>query len=62
MVAANVSKKIPQYSDKELFRLFKHGIKKDETGLWSMPAGMFVNLSPKDICRLIAYLRTVPAA
>ncbi len=61
MIAANISKKIPQYSDEELFRLFKHGIKKDGTGLWSMPAGMFVNLSEKDIYQLIAYLRTVPA-
>lgn len=61
MVAANISKKIPTYSNKELFRLFRHGIKKDGTGLWSMPAGMFVNLSEKDIQRLIAYLRTVPA-
>jgi cytochrome c553 len=61
MVAANISKKIPAYSDKELFRLFKQGIKKDGTGLWSMPAGMFVNLSKEDICRLIAHLRTVPA-
>ncbi len=61
MVAANISKKIPTYSDEELFRLFKHGIKKDGTGLWSMPAGMFVNLSEKDIYQLIAYLRTVPA-
>jgi cytochrome c553 len=60
MVAANISKKIPAYSDKELFRLFKQGIKKDGTGLWSMPAGMFVNLSKEDICRLIAHLRTVP--
>ncbi|MEP6594556.1 MAG: c-type cytochrome [Ginsengibacter sp.] len=61
MVAATISRKIPQYSDKELFRLFKHGIKKDGTGLWSMPAGMFVNLSKKDIFQLIAFLRTVPA-
>jgi cytochrome c553 len=61
MIAANITKKIPQYSDKELFRLFKHGIKKDGTGLWSMPVGMFVNLSQKDICQLIGYLRTVPA-
>ncbi len=61
IVAANVSKVIPQYSDKELFRLIKHGIKKDGTGLWGMSVGMFVNLTPKDICQLIAYLRTVPA-
>jgi cytochrome c553 len=57
---ANISKVIPQYSDKELFRLIKHGIKKDGTGLWGMTVGMFVNLSEKDICRLIAHLRTVP--
>lgn len=60
MVIANISKVIPQYSDKELFRLIKHGIKKDGTGLWGMTVGMFVNLSQKDICRLIAHLRTVP--
>jgi len=61
MIAVNISKKILQYSDKELFRLFRHGIKKDGTGLWSMPAGMFINLSQKYIYRLIAYLRTIPA-
>src|SRR4051812_9291645 len=26
MIAANISKKIPQYSDNELYRLFRHGI------------------------------------
>ena len=60
MIAANISKKIPLYSDQELFRLFRHGIKKDGTGLWSMPAGMFVNLSQKDIGQLIGFLRTIP--
>jgi cytochrome c553 len=61
LTIANISKVIPQYSDRELFRLLKHGIKKDGTGLWGMPVGMFVNLSEKDISRLIAHLRTVPA-
>lgn len=60
MVAANISKKIHQYSDNELYRLFRHGIKKDGTALWAMPAGMFVNFSEKDIYRLIAHLRTIP--
>jgi cytochrome c553 len=61
LVAANLSRVIPQYSDKELFRLIKHGLKKDGRGLWGMPVGMFVNLSERDISRLIAHLRTVPA-
>ncbi len=61
IVAANISKVIPQYSDKELFRLIKHGIKKNGTGLWGMSVSMFVNLTGKDICQLIAFLRTVPA-
>jgi cytochrome c553 len=60
MIAANVTKKILEYSDKEMYRLFKHGIKKDGTELWSMPAGMFANLTQIDICRLIAHLRTIP--
>jgi cytochrome c553 len=61
MVAANISKKIPQYSDEELYRLLKHGIKRDGTVLWSMPAGMFAHFSDKDISHLIVHLRTVPA-
>ncbi|MEO5997732.1 MAG: hypothetical protein ABIN89_13415 [Chitinophagaceae bacterium] len=61
LVAANISKIIPQYSDKELFRLLKHGIKKDGKGLWGMSVGMFVNLSANDISLLIAHLRSVPA-
>jgi cytochrome c553 len=60
MVAANISQKIPQYSDPELFRLLRHGVKRDGTGLWSMPVGMFVNLSDKDILQLMAHLRTIP--
>lgn len=60
-IAPNISKKIPQYSDEELYRLFKHGIKRDGVALWSMPAGMYANFSEKDISHLIAHLRTVPA-
>jgi cytochrome c553 len=61
MVAANISKKIPTYSDEELYRLLKHGIKRDGKVLWAMPAGMFAHLSDKDVSHLITHLRTVPA-
>jgi cytochrome c553 len=60
MVAANISQKIPLYSDPELFRLLRHGVKRDGTGLWSMPVGMFTNLTDNDILKLMAHLRTIP--
>ncbi len=60
LVTANISKVIPQYSNAELFRLLRHGVKKDGTAVWEMPAGMFAKLSDSDTYRLIAHLRTVP--
>ena len=48
------------YSDAELARLIKHGIKKNGTGVVFMPASDFAWWPMDDVVALISYLRTVP--
>ncbi len=50
------------YSDGELFRLLRHGVKKDGRSVRFMPAQEFGWLSDADITAMISYLRTLPPA
>jgi mono/diheme cytochrome c family protein len=50
------------YSDGELFRLIRHGIKKDGRSLRFMPAHEIGWLPDDDIAAMVSYLRTVPAS
>ncbi len=49
------------YSDGELFRLLRHGVKKDGRSVRFMPAQEFGWLSDADVIAIISYLRTLPA-
>jgi hypothetical protein len=49
------------YSDGELFRLLRHGIKKDGRGVRFMPVQDASWLPDADLVAIISYLRTVPA-
>lgn len=48
------------YTDGELVRLLKHGIKKDGRGIRMMPVQDFSWLPDKDRIAMVSYLRTVP--
>ena len=48
------------YSDGELARLIRHGVKKDGRSLRFMPAQDFNWLPDSDVVAIISYLRTVP--
>jgi mono/diheme cytochrome c family protein len=48
------------YSDAELARLLKHGVKKDGRSLKFMPVQDMRWLPPADVAAVISYLRTVP--
>jgi hypothetical protein len=50
------------YSDGELARLIKHGIKKDGRSLRFMPVQEINWLPEKDVVAIISYLRSVPAS
>lgn len=49
------------YSDGEIARLVRHGIKKDGKSVRFMPAHEFGWLPDNDLTALVSYLRTVPA-
>ncbi len=59
LVSANASKKVKEYSDAELYRLLRHGVKKDNSVAIAMPAEMLYELKEESLLNIIAYLRTL---
>ncbi len=60
IASPNLSRLVPRYTDAELERLVRHGVRKDGTGIVIMPASMFAALADADLGAIIAYLRSVP--
>jgi cytochrome c553 len=61
-VAPNVSGVMQQYDDAQLEAVIRQGVKADGRGVLFMPSEMFRHLRDEDVARIIAFLRTVPAA
>ena len=59
IVAPNLTRFVPMYSDAELVRLIRHGIKKDGTAVFIMPASNFANITDDDMAAIIAWLRSL---
>lgn len=60
LVAPNVIEAVRGYSDAELERLVRHGVRRDGRGVVAMPAATTYHLSDADLGRLIASLRAAP--
>ena len=60
LIAPNVPKAIRGYSNAELARLLRHGVRPNGQGVAVMPSSMFYHLDDEDLGALIGYLRTVP--
>jgi cytochrome c553 len=58
--APNLTRKLREYSDPELERLLRYGVKRDGTSAWVMPAPTFSQLSEQDLTDLVAFLRSAP--
>lgn len=58
LVAPNLTTKIPEYSDSELERLIRRGIKKDGIAAVAMPAATYANLADEDLAAIIAFMRS----
>lgn len=52
---------LSEWSDGEIVRAIREGVKRDGTSTMIMPAGAFRNLSDEDVLALVAYLRSQPA-
>lgn len=60
LVAPNVIDVARGYTDAELERLVRHGVRRDGRGVVAMPAATTYHLSDADVGRLIASLRAAP--
>lgn len=58
LVAPNLTRKIPEYTDSELERLIRRGIKKDGTAVIAMPAATYANLADDDLAAIITFMRS----
>lgn len=57
LVAPNLTRVVPTYSDTELARAIRHGVRRDGTGLFAMPSEAFYHFSDADLRDVVALLR-----
>lgn len=60
LVAPNLTRAAQQYSDAELERIIRHGIRPTGRSVIAMPSDAFAGLSDASLARILAYLRTRP--
>lgn len=57
--SSNLTRALPAYSDAQIERAVREGVRADGSPLWGMPSQIFTHLDPTDMTALIAYLRTL---
>jgi cytochrome c553 len=60
VVAPNLTLAAGKYTDAQLERIIRHGIRPDDRSVIVMPSGMFSLLDDGDVGRIIAYVRSMP--
>jgi cytochrome c553 len=58
LVAPNLTRLVPTYTDSELERLIRKGIKKDGTAVIAMPAKTYAYLADEDLAAIITWMRS----
>jgi cytochrome c553 len=58
--APNLTRLLKAYTNAELVRLLRHGVKQDGTSTWIMPSYMFSHLTDEDLAAVIAFVRSKP--
>jgi cytochrome c553 len=59
---ANLTRSAARYSDAQLQRMIREGVRPDGSSLWEMPSEAYTHLSQPDMQALLAYLRSLPHA
>jgi mono/diheme cytochrome c family protein len=60
LVAPNLTAAVRTYTDAELARIIRRGVRPDGQSVVGMPSEMFSPLTDEDLGKIIAYLRSVP--
>jgi len=61
LVAPNLTAAVRRYSNADLVRIIRQGIRPDGSSVIGMPSEMFSGLTDQDLGKILAYLRSVPA-
>lgn len=61
LAAPNLTEAAQKYSDAELVRIIRRGVRPDGKSVLAMPSEMFTPLTDADLGAIIAYIRSVPA-
>jgi mono/diheme cytochrome c family protein len=61
LVAPDLTRVASEYSDAELERVIRRGVRRDGRSVWGMPSGMYYHLSDDDLAAILGYIRSVPA-
>ncbi len=59
IAAPAIARRAAVYSDAELVRLIRHGVKRDGTALHVMPTQALMHLADGDVARIIGWVRTL---
>jgi len=60
LYTANLTRAMPHYSDAELARAIREGVKPDGSALWGMPSESWIATTDAEMADLLAWLRTHP--
>ena len=60
LTAGNLTRAARRYSDAELARIIRHGVRPDGSSVFGMPSPAFFHLSDADLGRIIAWVRSMP--
>jgi cytochrome c553 len=58
--APNLTRLLKEYTDAELERLLRYGVKQDGSSMWIMPSYMFSHLTDEDLGAVMAFVRSKP--
>jgi mono/diheme cytochrome c family protein len=59
--ASNLTRKAQVYSDEDLVRIVRTGVRPDGRGVNSMPSSAFVDITDQEMADIIAFVRSLPA-
>jgi mono/diheme cytochrome c family protein len=60
LVAPNLTVAVRKYSNVDLARIIRRGVRPDGSSVIGMPSEMFSGLTDEDLGKILAYLRSVP--
>lgn len=60
LYTTNLTRVLPNYTDAQIVRAVRGGVRADGSALWSMPSESWIDVTDAEMADLIAFLRSVP--